>query len=94
VQRSTYDYFFEDGVHVLIDKNKGASITNDAENVIKDLRRKNLDLRLPVIYRDSMGGYDRLLVTHDEFAGFLPLRTRDRGTAIKLARGIAALKGE
>jgi lipopolysaccharide biosynthesis regulator YciM len=91
--RSTYSYEFKDGVHVIIDQDKGRSVTNDAEMVIRDLRRSNIDLTLPVIYRDSMGQYDRMLVRNDKFVDFAPLRTRDLKMAITLVRRIAELGG-
>jgi hypothetical protein len=92
MRRATYSHEFEQGVHVLVDLNEGASITNDVERVIRDLYSAGLDTSMPVIYRDSCGDYDRILVTPDgEFTAFLPLRTKDRAKAIRMVHSIAGL---
>lgn len=74
---SAYSYTarVEDGAIVIEDQDRGRSVTNDAENVIADLRERGFDLALPVIYRDTMGCWDGLTVRAGRFAGFYPLNS-------------------
>ena len=49
-------------------------MTNDAENVIADLRGFGIDLDQNLIaYRDTIGRWDRLMARHAGFSGFAPL---------------------
>ena len=47
--RARYTARCEDGAIVVEDRDLGRSVTNDAENVIADLRERKFDLSLPVI---------------------------------------------
>ena len=47
--RARYTARVEDGAIVIEDQDRGRSVTNDAENVIADLREGGFDLTLPVI---------------------------------------------
>ena len=50
------------------------SVTNDAENLIADLRGFGIDLDQNLIaYRDTIGRWDRLIARHAGFPGFAPL---------------------
>jgi hypothetical protein len=60
---------------VLIDLDRGRSVTNDATRVIEELQRRVAGGigRRSVYYRDTMGRFDRLLVGDDgQFDGFAP----------------------
>lgn len=73
--RASYTVRVEDGAIVVEDMDRGRSVTNDAENVIADLREQGMDLSLPVIYRDTTGRWDGLKVHDGRFAGFYPLNS-------------------
>lgn len=82
-KRATYDYTIDQGIICIVDLNEGMSVTNDAENVIQDFEDKGLlTLEQLVIYRDSMGNWDQLLVKAGGFAGFKPLGAQDKASAI------------
>lgn len=60
---------------LLIDLDRGKSITNDAYNIIKELDKNILPGGIKnrrVYYRDTMGRYDRILTHHGIFTGFAP----------------------
>ena len=81
--RATYDYTIDQGIICIVDLNQGMSVTNDAENVIQDFEEKGLlTLEQLVIYRDSMGNWDQLLVKAGAFDGFKHLGAQDKATAI------------
>lgn len=66
------------------------SLTNDAERVIEDLVGHGFDLATSrVIYRDSMGVWDEMLVREQRFAGFASLGTLDFFEAIRRVKGAA-----
>ena len=71
--RAHYTARREDGAIVIEDQGFGRSVTNDAENVIADLRERGFDLSLPVAYCDTTGRWDGLTVRAGRFAGFYPL---------------------
>ena len=71
--RARYTARREDDAIVIKDQDLGRSVTNDAENVIVDLRERGFDLSLPVAYRDTTGRWDGLTVRAGRFAGFYPL---------------------
>lgn len=49
MHRSRYTARTEGGAVVVEDRDRGRSVTNDAENVIADLRERGFDLTLPVL---------------------------------------------
>ena len=86
--RAVYSYTTHGDIIAIIDHDQGKSITNDAENVIADLA-VHFDLsKYHVIYRDTRGIYDQLLVDlTGHFAGFSSLNARDLPAALaKLTR--------
>ncbi len=75
-------------VIAVIDHDQGKSVTNDAENVIADLA-SDFDLsQYRVIYRDTRGIWDELLVDRTGgFGGFSAINERDLPAALaKLTR--------
>lgn len=74
-RRADFSWQIVRGVVCVIDHDTGgASVTNDAENVIRDLVEAGVNLAaMPVIYRDSMGVWDQLVVRDGEFADFRSL---------------------
>ena len=48
----------------------GMSVTNDAENVVRELQREFPGYR--IIYRDTVGQWDELLHERGRFIGFAP----------------------
>lgn len=53
--RATYTLRVHDGAVVVEDRDQGRSVSNDAENVVAELRERGSDLTMPVIHRDTMG---------------------------------------
>jgi len=81
--RADYSYTVEHGVICVIDNDNGKSVTNDAEGVIADLAAAGVDLaHTPVIYRDTLGVWDQLLVANGQFAAFKSINERDKDDAI------------
>lgn len=79
VMRASYTVRFHDGAVIVEDRDQGRSVTNDAENVVAELRERGFDLAMPVIYRDTMGLWSGLAVSGGAFAGFDPLGKEERG---------------
>jgi hypothetical protein len=70
-----FDYGILNGVVVIKDlhssDNHSMSVTNDAENVISVIAANNHGLDgLKVIYRDTEGIYDEIIIKDSQFAGF------------------------
>jgi hypothetical protein len=86
--RAVYSRTVHDNVIAVIDHDHGKSVTNDAENVIADLAT-DFDLsQYRVIYRDTRGICEEMLVDRTEhFAGFSTINERDLPAALaKLTR--------
>jgi hypothetical protein len=86
--RAVYSRSVHGNVIAIIDHDDGKSVTNDAENVIRDLEA-NFDLsKYRVIYRDTRGIWDEMLVDRTgRFAGFSSINERDLPAALaKLTR--------
>lgn len=65
---SDFDYTLcDNGFVVIVDLDQGnTSVTNDMHNVIDSLVKNGLDLyNFKVIYKDSMGIYDAVLIEKD-----------------------------
>ena len=82
--RSVYSHTVHGNVIAIIDHDGGRSVTNDAQNVIHDLARQGFDLsKYRVIYRDTRGTWDQLLVDRSgHFAGFSSINGRDLSAAL------------
>lgn len=82
--RAVYSRTVHGNVIAIIDHDQGRSVTNDADNVIADLAAQGFDLsRYLVIYRDTRGIWDQLLVDcSGRFAGFSSVNERDLSTAL------------
>jgi len=73
MSRATYDVVrVTSDVIYLVDRNRGMSVTNDAENVVAEVVNEYGDKR--VVYRDSMGNWDELEHNDGTFTGFAPYR--------------------
>ena len=86
--RSVYSRAVYGDVITIIDHDGGKSVTNDAENVIADLAA-DFDLsRYRVIYKDTRGIWDQMLVDRTgRFVGFSSINERDLPAALsKLTR--------
>jgi hypothetical protein len=86
--RSVYSCTVHGNVIAITDHDAGRSVTNDAENVVADLAA-DFDLsKYHVIYRDTRGIWDQILVDRTgHFAGFSSINERDLPAAIaKLTR--------
>ena len=83
-RRATYDLEVRGDLILLVDLCIGRSITNDAEHVIEDLRQRcDLSRCRVILYRDTRGIWDRLLIDqHGRFGGFCTLNERSLEAAI------------
>jgi hypothetical protein len=81
--RAIYSRTIHGNVIAIIDHDAGKSVTNDAENVIADLHA-SFDLsKYRVIYQDTRGIWDEMLVDRTgRFAGFSSINERDLPTAL------------
>ena len=85
--RACCDYEIHGSVIAIIDLCRGKSVTNDAEHVLADLAKAGFDLtRYRVIYRDTRGIWDELILRDGAFAGFLAINERDLETALAKLR--------
>ncbi len=81
--RAAYTYTIEDGIVCVIDLDNGKSVTNDADNLIADLVANGIDLAVhPVIYKDTQGVWDQLVVQNNRFANFKSINERSKEAAI------------
>jgi hypothetical protein len=70
-------------VIAVIDHDEGKSVTNDAENVIADLAACFDLSKHRVIYRDTRGIWDEILVDRSgRFAGFRSINERELPAAL------------
>ena len=81
--RAVYSRAIHGNVIAIVDHDEGKSVTNDSENVIADLAA-DFDLsQYRVIYRDTRGIWDQMLVDRTgRFAGFSCLNERDLPAAL------------
>lgn len=84
---SDFEFFVKDRICCVIDKdtNGFASVTNDANNVVRQML-KNAGEFDRIIYRDSMGIWDELVVQEGEFAGFAPIGEKDLEKALEAVK--------
>lgn len=78
--RADYDYDLAGDVLWIIDRGGFKSVTNDIENVLKDIEAvigpENLK-RKKIMYRDSMEIWDGVRVSENGVVSFFPLTERD-----------------
>lgn len=83
---ANYGYDVVNAVVCIRDEGGARSVTNDAEAVIADLIAAGVDtVNQPVIYKDTEGNWDELVVANGQFSDFRFLRTQDQSTAINRA---------
>ena len=81
---ATYSYSVGQGVICIIDEDDGPSDTNTAPQVIEDLRHAGLDLlNQRVIYRDTLGTWDEIVVQDGMFSGFKSIHEKTQQDAIQ-----------
>ena len=81
--RAVYSRAVHGNVIAIIDRDEGKSVTNDVENVIADLAA-DFDLsKYRVIYKDTRGVWDQILIDRTgHFAGFTSINERDLPAAL------------
>jgi hypothetical protein len=81
--RSIYSRAVHGNVIAIIDHDAGRTVSNDAANLIADLAA-DFDLsKYHVIYRDTRGMWDQILVDRTgHFVGFSSINERDLPAAI------------
>lgn len=88
-----YETEVVDGIICIVDLDRGGpSVTNSAVAVVADLVYQCYDLTQPVIYRDSTGTWDEMIVRGGRFVGFAPIDKKHRCEALAVIaqRRIAA----
>jgi hypothetical protein len=85
--RATYGYTVLDAFVLVVDQDRGPSVTNDAEHVIEDLSRAQVLTGRRVLYRDTDGRWDELLVRDGVFVGFIAIGAASPAGAIAKAEG-------
>jgi hypothetical protein len=91
-KNSTYEWWIEGNAVLVVDLDCGRSVTNDAEGVIADLAAAGVDFRgRRVLYRDTTGRWDQLVVAGGAFSGFAPGTRADQEWC---PRALAARIGE
>lgn len=80
--RSMYEVKVIEGVICITDLGGMKSVTNDIEAIIGDLARAGLSLNAPIVYRDSDGNWDGVLVENGAFKGFRILADQFRQEAM------------
>ena len=80
-------------LYIIEDLDEGMSVTNNAENVILKIAdcTGNIPDNSVIVYKDTEGVYDQLLVTGGCFAGFAPLGADFADEAIYIATRAGAL---
>jgi hypothetical protein len=85
--RAAYHYTTHGSVICIVDEGAGKSVTNDVENVLEDLRREGINLaRVRLIYRDSQGLWDEIVVLDDRFRRFRAIGARTLEAALDQIR--------
>ncbi len=85
--RATYGYTVIGSCVLVVDQDRGMSVTNDAEAVIADLAALGVLAGRRVLYRDTDGRWDELVVSDGAFAGFASLGAMTPEAAIAMAQG-------
>jgi hypothetical protein len=62
------------------------TVTNGAENIVRMLVRRNVLGERRLLYRDTEGYWDEILVDRGCFAGFAPIRARELDIALLTIR--------
>lgn len=87
--RARWSFVLEGDDFVLLEDLGGAtSVTNDAEAVVAELARRCPLAGRRVLYRDSEGRWDELLVEGGRFKGFAPIRAKTQREAVEVARAL------
>ena len=81
--RATYDTTVIGNVIAIRDSGSGKSVTNDAENVVSDLAKAGFNLAdYRIIYRDTRGVWDEMVIRAERFAGFSSINEHDLTAAL------------
>lgn len=92
--RAIYTYTIHKSVIAIVDHDLGRSVTNDADNVVDDLARAGLDLAAyRIIYRDTRGIWDEIVIDRDRFAGFRSINVGSRAEALAKIEAVPAMGG-
>lgn len=78
-----YLYQIESGVLVIIDLNRGISVTNNIKYILLEIKDELGELPDKIIYRDSQGEFDGVEHKNGQFKRFFPVRESDLQNAIE-----------
>jgi hypothetical protein len=88
--RASYSFQIVDSVIAITDHDEGRSVTNDVENVVADFRYGTDLAGYRMIYRDTMGIWDEILICEGRFAGFRSIGEHDLDKALARIKNKAA----
>ncbi len=72
---------------VIHDDGQGLSVTNNAENVVREIAQSSIKLEARrLFYRDTDGQYDELLHNNGRFGGFKPGTIVERDIMLSIIR--------
>ena len=87
--RAIYTHSTDRGVVCIVDSDQGMSVTNAAEAVIAELFKAGVvPAAGPVVYRDTDGRWDQLVVDGGKFAGFKSLNESTQADAVAKVLGV------
>jgi hypothetical protein len=82
-RRSVYSRAVHGNVIAIVDHDGARSVTDDADNVIADLAAEFDPSKYLVIFKDTRGIWDQILVDRTgRFAGFSSINERDLPSAL------------
>ena len=77
--RAAYTWWEDADEVLVVDLDQGRSVTTDAGGVVDDLGAAGVDFSgKRVLYRDTMGRWDELVVAGGRFVAFAPGSPRDQ----------------
>ena len=90
--RASYIWGTMERLLYIVDENKGdKTVTNDIENVLEEIRAQFKQIAMmshfslmgfTIIYQDSDGYWDGVILKDDKFSGFFPIRTKSFQEAV------------
>jgi len=82
--RADFTWELRGNVVCIVDHDNGRSVTNDVQAVLADIARDGVNLATHrVIYRDTMGVWDEILLAGVTFSAFRSINETDLSAALR-----------
>ncbi|MCB1177626.1 MAG: hypothetical protein KDK36_08625 [Leptospiraceae bacterium] len=88
INKSYYLFEILDNVLVIIDLDKGMSVTNNINEILEEIESEIVKLPELAIYRDSMKVFDGIEHSKGKFKRFYPIQETDLEIALKKVKEI------